>query len=165
MKKILCILLVLLCLCACTEVGKEDVDPDKRYFALIDSIKERDVFVEKSNYFDIATEIAPIEGGYRYYVTIDNPRAALYDVEAMAIEKNVDYTNSMAANIGIFDETEYAMIPNQKNPDKGYVSGVVISGITENPQTTLYIYVSFKNEDYSNTHVEYFKLNAKVEED
>ena len=164
MKKIICVLLIVLCLCGCQEAGKEDVDPNKRYFSLIDSISERDTFLEDSNYFDISTEIAPINDGYRYYVTIDNPRAALYDIEAMAIEKGVDYTNNMAANIGVFEETEYSMIPNQKNPDKGYVSGIVISGTTEKEETTLYIYVSFKNEDYSNTHVEYFKLNAKVEE-
>ena len=163
MKKVFTILLVLLCLCGCNEAGKQDVDPDQRYFALIDTIDERDTFTETSNYFDISTEIAKIDGGYRYYVTIDNPRAALYDIEAIAIEKDVDYIKNMAANIGIFDEKEYTMIPNQKNPDKGYVSGIVISGITENKETTLYVYVSFKNEDYSSTHTEYFKLNAEIE--
>lgn len=165
MKKILAVLLTLLILCGCSEIGVENVDPNKRYYALIETIKERDTFSTTSNYFDIKTEMASIDGGYRYYVTIDSPRVALYDVEAIAIEKDVDYTNNMAANIGIFEEKEYAMIPNQKNPDKGFVSGHVISGISEKPVTTLYVYVSFKNEDYSNTKIEYFKLNAQYKED
>lgn len=165
MKKLLILLLALLTLSGCAEIGKQDVDPNKRYFAIIETIKERDAYNSSSNYFDINVEMASIDGGYRYYVTIDNPRAALYDVEAIAIETDVDYTNNMAANVGIFEDKEYSMIPNQKNPDKGYVSGLVISGVSEKPETTLYIYVSFKSEDYSNTHTEYFKLNAKLKEE
>lgn len=164
MKRVLLFVLILFALCGCSEYGKQDIDPDKRYFALIDNIKEYDSFLDASNYFDIEAEMARIEGGYRYYVTIDEPTAALYDVEALAIEKDVDYSNTMAANVGIFDEKQYSLIPNQKNPDKGYVSGLVISGTCDKPETTLYVYVSFKNEDFSNTHIEYFKLDAKFGE-
>lgn len=163
MKKLLILLLTILCLCGCQEVGKEDINPNKRYFDLIDNIKEHEVFNETSNYFDISVDMAKIDGGYRYYVTIDNPRNALYDIEALAIEKDVDYSVNMAANIGIFEQEEYSMIPNQKNPDKGYVPGIIISGISQLPETTLYIYVSFKNSDYSNSKTEYFKFDVKYE--
>lgn len=163
MKKIIVFLITLLCLCGCQEVGTEDVDPNKRYFSLIENIKEHENFVSSSNYYDVTTEMAKIDDGYRYYVTIDNPRIALYDVEAIAIEMDTDYTNNMAANVGVFEENEYSMIPNQKNPDKGYVAGLVMSGISEKPETTLYIYISFKNDDYSVTKAEYFKLDVKYE--
>ena len=163
MRKILIILLSLLCLCGCQEIGKENVDPNQRYFSLIDSILEHELFAESSNNYDISVEMAKIDGGYRYYITIDNPRSALYDVEAIAIENDVDYTNTMAANVGVFEESEYTMIPNQKNPEKGYVSGLVMSGVTDKSETTLYVYVSFKSKDYSNIHTEYLKLNAKYE--
>ena len=165
MKKIVSILLILLFVCGCQEIGKEDVDPNQRYFDLIDAIKERDSFTATSNYFDIYAEMAKIDDGYRYYVFIDNPKVAIYDIESIAIEKNVDYSNIMAANIGIFEEKEYSMIPNQKNPDKGYVPGLMFSATCQEPSTTLYIYVSFKNEDYSNTHIEYFKLDVKYGEE
>ena len=161
MKKILTLIVLLLTICGCKTLSKQDNAPNQRYFSLIDAIKERDNFVETSNYFDINVEMATINEGYRYYVTIDNPRTAMYDVEAVAIEKEVDYTNKMAASIGLFDETAYSMIPNQKNPNKGFVSGVVMSGTTTNPETTLYIFVSFKNEDHSLTYSEYIKLDVK----
>lgn len=164
MKKILLILISLLCLCSCKEIGKKDINPDQRYLSIIDSIKQHDTFLDTSNYFDISAEMAKIDDGYRYYVTIDNSTAALYDVEALAIEQDVDYTNVMAANVGVFEDKEYALVPNQKNPDKGYVSGVVISGTSKQSRTTLYVYVSFKNEDHSATHVEYFKLNVEYGE-
>lgn len=163
MKKLSVLLITLLVLCGCQEIGTQDIDPNQRYFALIENIKEHEAFVSSSNYYDIEVEMAQIDGGYRYYVTIDNPRVALYDVEALAIEPEVDYTNTMAANIGIFEDSEYSMIPNQKNPDKGYVSGLVMSGTTNNPETTLYVYVSFKNDDYSTLKTEYFKLDVKYE--
>lgn len=163
MKKLLVLLLTILCLCGCQEIATENVDPDQRYFDMINTIKEHEVFINTSNYYDVSVEMAKIDEGYRYYVTIDNARIALYDIEAMAIEQDVDYSNTMAANIGIFEEKEYSMIPNQKNPEKGFVSGLVMSGISELPETTLYIYVSFKNADYSEIKTEYFKLDVKYE--
>lgn len=163
MKKLLVLLLIILCLCGCQEIATENVDPDQRYFDMINTIKEHEVFINTSNYYDVSVEMAKIEEGYRYYVTIDNARIALYDIEAMAIEQDVDYSNTMAANIGIFEEKEYSMIPNQKNPEKGFVSGLVMSGVSELPETTLYIYVSFKNADYSEIKTEYFKLDVKYE--
>ena len=163
MKKLLVLLLTILCLCGCQEIATENVDPDQRYFDMINTIKEHEVFINTSNYYDVSVEMAKIDEGYRYYVTIDNARIALYDIEAMAIEQDVDYSNTMAANIGIFEEKEYSMIPNQKNPEKGFVSGLVMSGVSELPETTLYIYVSFKNADYSEIKTEYFKLDVKYE--
>lgn len=163
MKKILILLLTLLCFCGCDAIGKKKVDSNQKYLTIIENINEHDTFLDASNYYDIEAEVAKIDGGYRYYVTIDNPRNALYDVEAVAIEKGVDYKNTMAANVGIFEESEYTMIPNQANPDKGYVAGLVISGVSENPDVTLYVYVSFKNKDMSVTHSEYFKLEARYE--
>lgn len=156
-------LLLIFCLCACSEIGKESIDPDAKYYTLIDNINNHDSFVPSSKYYDIKTEMAKINDGYRFYITIDNPKIALYDVEALAIEDGVDYTNSMAANVGIFDEKEYSLIPNQKNPDKGFVSGLVFSGVTDKNEITLYIYVSFKNQDFSNTHTEYLKMDVKFE--
>ena len=163
MKKLLILLLTILCLCGCQEIATENVDPDQRYFDMINTIKEHEVFISTSNYYDVSVEMAKIDEGYRYYVTIDNVRIALYDIEAIAIEQDVDYSNTMAANIGIFEEKEYSMIPNQKNPEKGFVSGLVMSGVSELPETTLYIYVSFKNADYSEIKTEYFKLDVKYE--
>lgn len=163
MKKIFIIFLILITVCGCSDIGKENIDPNQRYYSLIDSINEHDSFSGFSNYYDIKAEMAKINEGYRYYITIDQPKCALYDIEALAIERNVDYSANMAANIGIFDEKEYSMIPNQKNTDKGFVSGVVFSGISQQPITSLYVYVSFKNSDYSNVYNEYLKLDVAYE--
>lgn len=164
MKKILILLLLFLCVCACDKIGEKKVDSNQKYTNIIENIQEHEHFSDSSNYFDISAEMASIDGAYRFYVTIDNPKSALYDVEAIAIEKGKDYKTNMAANVGIFEDEEYAMIPNQTNPQKGYVAGLVISGVTENPETTLYINVSFKNKDHSSINSSYIKLDVKYGE-
>ena len=161
MKKVLIVLSILFVLCGCQDAGRQMANPNERYLYIIDMIKEHEVFASSSNFFDIACEMAKIEGAYRYYITVDNPRLAMFDVELLAIEDNVDYLSTMAANVGIFEDSEYNIVPNQSNPDAGYYKGVVASAITNKPETTLYIFVQFKNSDYSVTHSEYFKIDVK----
>jgi len=163
MKKILIVLSLLFMLTACHDAGRQMANPEERYLYIIDMIKEHEVFTTSSNYFDIACEMAKIEGAYRYYITVDNPHLAMFDVELLAIEDDVDYLSTMAANVGIFENSEYNIVPNQSNPSQGYVKGVVASAITNKPETTLYIFVQFKNSDYSVTHSEYFKIDVKYE--
>lgn len=164
MKKFISILIISLILCGCSLPSQKRDDTNDRYLSIVDNIFSHNDFSNASNYFDINAELAKIDDGYRFYVTIDKPRNALYDVEVMAVEEGVDYSKNMAASVGIFDEKEYSLIPNQTNSRKGYVEGLVVSGVSQNPETTLYVYVSFKNEDYSITHYEYIKLDVKYEE-
>ena len=165
MKKLLILIFILFSLCGCQEDGKQMANPDDRYMYIIEMINEHESFQTSSNYFDISAEMAKIENGYRYYITVDNPRIAMYDIEMLAIEKNVDYRSNMAANVGIFEDKEYNMVPNQANSEQGFVKGIVASGISKNPNTTLYIFVQFKNADYSITRSEFFMLDVSYEEE
>ena len=161
MKKCFLIGAVLLFLFGCSPESKQEADPNVRYFDLISLIREYDSFQTSSNYFDINVENAVLaDGGYRFYVTIDNARVAIYDLEAIAIEEGVDYSRTMAANIGIFEDAQYNMVPNQANPEKGYYKGVVASATTDKPTTTLHILVQWKNKDLSVLHREFFELTA-----
>lgn len=164
MRKIILFVLVTFLLSACSFPSKKKEDSNDRYYSIVENIFSQNDFARVSNYFDISGELAKIDDGYRFYITIDNPRNALYDVEALAVEQGVDYTSTMAANVGIYDEKEFCLIPNQTNPNKGYVEGLVISGVTQNPETTLYVYVSFKNDDHSSTRYEYLSLDVEYQE-
>ena len=161
MKKIIVLLALLISLCACSQdPGKAVVDSKQRYMDMIEIIEGNDTFLSASKYYDIDVEMAKINDGYRFYVTIDNAQIALYDIEAIAIEDNIDYTSTMAANIGIFEESQYNMIPYQSNPEQGYVKGLVMSGITSSSSTTLYILVQWKSSDLSTQSREIFKLDV-----
>jgi len=165
MKKILLILLILLCLCSCDKEENKEVDSNESYNKMIELIKKQDTFVSSSSYYEVSADLTKIENGYRFYVVVDKPKVAMYDVEAIAIEKDIDYTNKMAASIGVFETEQYNLIPNQANADKGYVKGVVISGTSESSEVTLDILVSWKTQDLSITKSEYLELSVKFNED
>lgn len=159
-KVSLCLLL-LLSLFGCKT--KNNNNANDKYIYIIESIKNNDKFASDSEYYDINVQMAKINDGYRYYVTIDNPRISMYDIEVLAIEKDSDYDVTMAASAGIFDEKEYNLIPNQHNSKDGFYKGVIISGTCSNPETILYIYVKYSSYDYSQVYNEYISLDAIYE--
>lgn len=143
--------------------SKTETNPDDRYLDMVSLIHDNMATANTSSkYFDVTFEMSKINDGYRYYCVIDNPKIAMYDVEALAIEPDVNYRKVMAANIGVFDEKVYNMIPGQVDTDKGYVSGISISGISDKEETTLYVLVQWKNKDLSTTSREYIKANLKA---
>lgn len=161
MKKLFLVLILIFSLSACSSnSGTSANDADViRYYDMIELINSYSNFSTSSNYFDISGEISEIDGGYRYYIFIDNARVTMYDIEAIAIEKGVDYSNTMTANIGIFESDEYHMIPNQSDIDLGYVKGVSISGFTTTENPTLYVLVQWKNKNRDTTYREFFEID------
>ena len=162
LNKIAAIICILM-LCGCDLLPSKTQDTNDRYFYLIDMLNEHETFSDGSRYFAIDVEMAKIDNGYRYYIIVDDPQLAMYDIELIAIEKDVDYSQNMAANIGVFEEMQYNMIPNQSNAQDGYVKGLVASGVSKNPETVLYIFVQFKNSDYSVVHNEFLAIPCRYE--
>lgn len=165
MKKFLITLLSLVLLSGCN-FGKKTADPNDKYLDMIELVNSYDDFSSVSDYFDITAEETKLgDGSYRFYIVIDKAKVAMYDVEAIGIEKNVDYTSFMAANVGIFEDSTYTMIPNQANPDNGYVSGIVISGLTANQETSIYLLVQWKSKDLLTTTRQFLKVDVKYRTD
>lgn len=128
MKKILSTVFVLFLLVGCKT--NTSTNNDEKYFNLLDTLINRTSFVTESSFYTISTDISKTSEGYRYYVTFDNPKNAMYDVTIIAVEEGVDYNVNMAPNVGIFEEKNFNLVPFQANPDKGYVSGLTISGVS-----------------------------------
>lgn len=162
-KKIISILLVVFLLSACSSDSTINKSASERYNSMIEQLSSRTDFKSTSEYFDISFDIASIENGYRFYISIDEPKVAMYNIEAIAIEANVDYSNIMAANIGLFEDEKYSLIPNQSYADKGFVKGVNISGTSENANPTLYVLVVWSNKDLSVTKREFIKVGENNE--
>ena len=162
-KKIISILLVVFLLSACSSDSTINKSASERYNSMIEQLSSRTDFKSTSEYFDISFDIASIENGYRFYISIDEPKVAMYNIESIAIEANVDYSNIMAANIGLFEDEKYSLIPNQSYADKGFVKGVNISGTSENANPTLYVLVVWSNKDLSVTKREFIKVGENNE--
>lgn len=163
MKKIISIIFILFMLSACINTSGKEKSDQERYLDMISLIEDNETFATSSNYFNIYAETSTGNEGYRFYVFIDTPRVAMYDVEVMAIEKGKDYKNTMAANLGILEETEYSFIPNQTNPNKGYYKGASISALTDRENPTLYVLVQWKNRDLSKLYREYIVLESTIQ--
>ena len=158
MKKILIVLLLFM-LSACKQGDVVNDSEMEKYSDMIVLLKEHDSFTADSELFDISFDSSRIDGGYRFYVIIDNVKTAMYDVTAIAIEPDVDYSSTMAASIGIFEKNDYSLIPNQYNAQKGYVKGISISGTSDTEKPVLLLLVEWKNKDMSVTYREYIRLN------
>lgn len=164
-KKISLVLISLLLIAGCSS-EKKKTSPQEKYSDMIDLVKSYDDYSTTSDYFEVSSEETKLaDGSYRYYIVIEKAKIAMYDVEAIAIESGVDYSEHMAANVGIFEESTYSMIPNQANTDKGYVSGLVISGLTSKPKTSLLMLVQWKSKDLLNTTRQYIKVDVEYKSD
>ena len=163
MKKFFLILLVLVTLCSCANNKKQETSSEEKYKYLVETLTNYSGFSSGSSYYDINADMSKIEDGYRYYVTLDNPRLSMYEVSILAIEKDSDYKNTMAASSGIFD-SRCSLIPNQSKVEEGFVKGIVISGTTSVPDATLLVYVNFYNRDYSKEYTEYIQMEISYGE-
>ena len=156
MKKLVLLLLLVCSLNACAVEVEKDISDEQRYFDLIEVIRSDQKFLEQSQYFEISTDMARIDNGYRYYIFIDNPRIALYEIEAMALVDGVDYHKVVAPSIGVLEDAIYNMVPNQTNTDKNYVKGLVLSGDCTTPNINLKMIVRWKDKTHSEYSSEYY---------
>ena len=163
MKKYVLVLLLLL-MTSCGLETTTDVSVDNKYHSLIELLNTNEKYIDSSNYYDVSYEMTKIDNGYRYYIYIDNPRVALYNVETIAIEPDLDYTRVMAANVGVFETEEYHMVPNQTNLNKGYVKGLMMSGVTDKEVLELKLMVCWEDKTSSRVNREYFKLKLDYNE-
>ena len=132
MKKIFLSLILIIGLFGCSE---KNTAAETKYYDMLKLISQREEYSTSSDNFTISAEISPIsEGRYRYFVTLDKPKLAMYEVEILAIEEGKEYINEVAANAGVLLDDIYNMIPNQSDISKGYISGINISGL---PVSTL----------------------------
>ena len=159
MKKIIALLLTCL-LVGCAKNDSTSEATAKRYNEMISLINEQIDYNEEESYFSIYAQISKVSDGYRYYIFIENPKIAMYNVEAIAITKDIDYTTNMASNIGIFDETKYNLVPNQVKIEDGYAKGLMLSGISANPYNDLYVLVQWRDVSLTNVSREFIHLTA-----
>lgn len=102
-------------------------------------------------------------GEYRYSITIDDARVAMYHIQMMVVDKSA---SGQYPFIGLMnDEPEYSMIPNQENKEKNFVKGIVLEGLSATPKFTLLIQVSWKDYAQVNTRTVFFSYVYDYDQD
>ena len=115
-KKIL-VVVMLISLSACSYFNKKDIAAeDSLYQAYYNSIKDNSKYTANNNYFKISAEMSQLpQGNYLYYVFIDEPQIAMYDIKVMIMEDGfiMNEDSDLLATVGIVDDTKVNMIPYQ----------------------------------------------------
>lgn len=166
-KKIL-ILLLIVFLSGCSGINKQNsTSQEYTYQAYYTAIKENSKYVAGSNFFDISAEMSELpDGNYLYYVFIDNPNIAMFNIKAMVMENNYTLSSNdgiVLPTVGIFDNTSVSMVPFQINTDLGFQKGIVLSGEASSDNVILDLIVTWDNRDKSKSFREFYQLELNME--
>lgn len=166
-KLIFCLCCLLLAVTGCNK-SPEKYSEEKLalYASYYNAVLENTNFEEYSRYFNISSEVTQREDGtWLYYIFVDTPQIAMYDVEMIALEELIDYSeDQMMPSFGIFDDEEYSMLPYQVDAEKGFVKGIVVSGDIDDPTRPLYVMVSWKDMTRLNQSREFLEVHLADKE-
>lgn len=166
MKKFLLITICLACVLTGCQQNKINIDEERaqKYDSYITAIQDNENFFAESPYYSISTAMNKVgEEEYRYDVIIDQPLVAMYEIQVLAVEKNIIGTlkdDKLMPSLGILEADVYNLIPNQVNVEKGYPAGISISGITDQPEVTLQVMVIWTGYAKLAQNRDFFQIKA-----
>jgi len=170
MRKLIVALMIALFLSACQNEAQILKEKYERYKLHYQSILNTTQFKTSSENFSIEASLVKItDGQYRYDVFVDEPKIAMYDVEILAIVDDglLLISDEMMPSIGIYEDSEYHLIPYQVDAELGYQKGFNLNGIVKENKVNLKVLVMWKDYFKIKTDREYFNfvidLNATVE--
>lgn len=139
----------------CSRSDSTDKEFRDKYNSFVDAIIDNNnVETNDIPFSHTLTVEKDSDGSYRYEVTIDNPKIAMYNIQMMVVDKSVSADYPF---IGLLpDEDSYSMIPFQENRDKFFVKGIKLGGISQSPTFTLNIIVTWKDYAKLNTTTAFF---------
>ncbi len=151
--------------CQMSKQKNTAVKGETSYEGYYKSIEDNDRFLSYSLYYDISAEMTSMaDGTHRYYIFLDSPQIAMYDVVMLAVEDDIPYASAgkMMPCIGVFESTDYSLIPFQANSKAGFMKGLVISGACTNDTVNIKMLVEWSDKTLENTRREYlsFPLDA-----
>lgn len=143
---------MILLLSACShESSREEVLLSK-YETAYNELVENDKFVNNSEFYNLEVVVTEIENNeYRIDVILDQPNVAMYNVQ-MIMELNsrgIEQYDEMIPSLGIVDDTQYNLIPNQVNKDNGFYAGLILSAVSSQPTGEIQLMISWS--DYAGT--------------
>lgn len=150
-KGILLFLCMILCLFGCTSTQKKE-EQEKIYNGFKDSLLNNAQLISGNIPFAYSMEIEEKDAAYVYTISISEPKVAMSNIQMMILNPEDISKDIQTATIGIFDELNYHMVPNQINEKDGYFSSLQLQGSSKEKDFVVYVTVAWKD---SNQLVQY----------
>lgn len=154
MKKIICLLLSLFILSGC---NGSNINLDQ-YYDMIDVISSTEEFITLPTDYSFTFEVVDTSEGKRFYIIIDVPKQAMFDVKILAYEEGINPKMEFAPNAGIFGD-KINLLPNQVNISSGYAKGISISGLLKRDNFSIYCLVQWTDNNKTKVYRDIYKLN------
>ncbi|WP_416326512.1 hypothetical protein [[Eubacterium] hominis] len=158
---------LLVLLCGCSGKSKKEEESMKNYETFINAVMNNKGNVSKTIPFDYKLiQQKQADGSYKYEVIINNPRVAMYDIQAIAIDQAVDSNTNIYPCLGLVGDDidhAYSMLPFQAYPDLDYWQGIILDGISKEKQFTLNVLVSWSDATRTNKFNAFFNLSFAEE--
>lgn len=150
MKKIFVFILILLLLTGCQS---NQNDEDKIDDQLYQQYREYYSKMTKADDFDTTIPECSVRlvlnhtnnDNLRYDVIIDQPKAIMENVKAIACVENENEFNP--PSIGLLEEETFTLNADTTDKEKGIYKGINLSGITSLTDITVKVYLTFEQQD------------------
>lgn len=159
-------MLSLILLVGCGNSRKIEKESMNLYETYWKSLLNESKFQTSSRSFNIEHHFLKEDDTYAYYLTIDQAKIAMYDVEIIVIENSENYnaTEDTLPSAGIF-ESKFNLVPNQVRKDSPFKGGAnLVRQELEDDEVTIRVLVAWKNYTKLDSFKEVFEFDLKYEE-
>lgn len=170
MRKCLLLGILIVCLISgCGSSSDSDVESMKNYETYIDSVLTNQGVESKIIPFDYNLNVyKQKDNSYQYEVEISNPRVAMYNIKAIAVNPLLDSNTNLYPCIGLLGEDAdqtFHMIPYQGNASIGFIRGFSLDGVTSENQFTLQVMVTWEDSALLKNNRVFFNMHYAEEAD
>lgn len=170
MRKIvlICVFMCLL-LSGCSDAKLDDKESMKTYESYIDAVMSNAGSESKIIPFEYKLNVYKQKNDtYQYELIISDPRTAMYNVQAIAVNPELDSNTNVHPCLGLLGEDatqKFNMVPFQSNLEKNFFKGIYLEGVSKTSQFTLQVMVTWKDSALVNENRVFFNVNFALEAD
>lgn len=169
MRKIYLIMSVsLLILSSCT-TSTNNQESMKNYESYIDAITKNKGVESKDLPFDYKLNVyKQKDDTYQYELLISNPRVAMYNIQALALNADIDSNINIHPCLGLLGEDSLEMfnlVPYQSNPNANFYKGFSLEGVSQKEQFTLQVMITWKDRTLLKDERVFFNVHFALEAD
>lgn len=159
MKRFLVLLICLILISGCSSSDEVSQDQMNTYNDLVTSVNNNGGHNSYMIPFNYELSVKKISSGYSYTLVINKPQIVMNNIQFIAINSEASKSD-MAACIGVFDDEDISLIPNQSAPDKGYPAGIALNGVSKVADFNIYCLAIWYNDDNTEQTKAFFNFHV-----